>query len=87
MYYNEPKKTLKQRMEEKDNEVLHAIKTLIKKKSHAPTIREIAKAANIKSTSTTFAYMQRLKKKGLIDWQPQTWRTLHIIENKQGSVS
>jgi repressor LexA len=87
MYYNEPRKTLKERMEETDHQILQAIKTLIRKEKHAPSVREITKAAGMKSTSTTFAYLQRLQKKGLIDWQPQSWRTLHIIdENKTSSA-
>jgi repressor LexA len=87
MYYNEPRKSLKERMDETDQQILKAIKLLIRKEKHAPTVREITKAAGMKSTSTTFAYLQRLQRQGLIDWQPQSWRTLRLIEEEKSSVS
>jgi repressor LexA len=87
MYYNEQRKSLKERMYETDQQILKAIKMLIRKEKHAPTVREITKAAGMKSTSTTFAYLQRLQRQGLIDWQPQSWRTLRLIEEEKSSVS
>lgn len=86
-YYFDDRKPLKERMIEKEQEILQVIVKLMKKSDHPPTVREITIAAGMRSTSTTFAYLQRLQKKGFIDWVPGTWRTLKVLDKRQGSVS
>ena len=53
-------------MSEKQKEILEIIKTFIKKNGYSPTIREICKLANIKSTAAVHAHIKRLKDEGHI---------------------
>lgn len=53
-------------MSEKQKEILEIIKTFIKENGYSPTIREICKLANIKSTAAVHAHIKRLKDEGHI---------------------
>ena len=53
-------------MSEKQKEILEIIKTFIKKNGYSPTIREICKLANIKSTASVHGHIKRLKSEGHI---------------------
>jgi repressor LexA len=86
MYKDLAVRTLEERIEEKEQEILKDIISLISTRKMAPTIREIGKAAHMKSPSTTLAYMRRLRKKGYIDWLENKPRTLHILEQKKTST-
>ncbi|CAM4108774.1 transcriptional regulator [Mesobacillus thioparans] len=85
MYYYGERKPLKERMEEKEKEILGVIAKLLKKGNHPPSVREITRAAGMNSTSTTFEYLKRLQKKGLIDWEPKKIRTLKIIKKESSA--
>lgn len=86
MYYSEDYKTLKEKMAEKEELVLSAIKKLMKQGAAPPSIREIRQACGFKSTSTALDYLKRLQQKGLVDWQPKKIRTLQLIEQKKNSA-
>lgn len=51
---------------EKEKEILDIIKTFINEKGYSPTIREICRIANIKSTASVHGHIKRLKDKGHI---------------------
>ena len=53
-------------MTEREKEILEIIKTFIEKNGYSPTIREICSIANIKSTASAHAHIQKLKAKGYI---------------------
>ena len=53
-------------MNEKQKEILEIIKTFIKENGYSPTIREICKLANIKSTAAVHAHIKKLKDEGHI---------------------
>ncbi len=53
-------------MSEKQKEILEIIKTFIKENGYSPTIREICKLANIKSTAAVHAHIKKLKDEGHI---------------------
>ena len=53
-------------MNEKQKEILEIIKTFIKENGYSPTIREICKLANIKSTAAVHAHIKKLKAEGHI---------------------
>ena len=53
-------------MSEKQKEILEIIKTFIKENGYSPTIREICKIANIKSTASVHAHIKKLKDEGHI---------------------
>lgn len=50
----------------KQKEILEIIKTFIKENGYSPTIREICKLANIKSTAAVHAHIKKLKAEGHI---------------------
>lgn len=77
--------SLKERMEEKDREVLEAIKKLMAKTNHSPSFLEISKEAGIKSKSTTLLYLRRLRAQGYVDWVPKTPRTLRVLKQNYES--
>lgn len=43
-----------------------------------PSVREICKKLNIKSTATAYSYIEKLKEQGLIDKSPQKKRALSL---------
>lgn len=49
---------------EKEKEILKIIETFINKNGYSPTIREICKLANLKSTSSVHGYIKSLEAKG-----------------------
>jgi len=51
----------------REDEVYQYIVEYTTKNLHAPSIREICQYTGIKSTSTVFSYLEKLKKRGLID--------------------
>lgn len=53
-------------MNEKQKEILEIIKTFIKENGYSPTIREICKLANIKSTASVHGHIKKLKDEGHI---------------------
>ena len=78
-YYEDAYIPKKERMEEKEKEIIHAIEYYIQKHGVSPTVREIGKMVQLKSTNTTFLYLKRLQKKKKIDWEPKRVRTIKII--------
>ena len=50
----------------KQKEILEIIKTFIKENGYSPTIREICRIANIKSTASVHAHIKKLKAEGHI---------------------
>ena len=48
-------------MTEREQEILEIIKTFIKEKGYSPTIREICRIANIKSTAAVHAHIKKVK--------------------------
>ena len=63
---------------EADEKVFKAVKDLIKQNGYSPSVREIQSRANIKSTSTTWASLNRLKDAGKIDFQKNSPRTITL---------
>lgn len=53
-------------MSEKQKEILEIIKTFIKENGYSPTIREICRIANIKSTASVHGHIKKLKDEGHI---------------------
>lgn len=53
-------------MSKKQKEILEIIKIFIKENGYSPTIREICRIANIKSTASVHAHIKKLKAEGHI---------------------
>ena len=53
-------------MSKREKEILEIIKTFIKENGYSPTIREICRIANIKSTASVHGHIKKLKDEGHI---------------------
>ena len=51
-------------MSEREKEILEIIKSFIEEKGYSPTVREICRLTNFKSTSSVHTYIKRLKANG-----------------------
>lgn len=63
----------------KQQQIYDFIKKHIAEKQYSPSVREITKAVELKSTSTTHGHLDRMRKKGLIDFVDSLPRTLRVI--------
>ena len=70
---------------DKQQRVLDYVKEQIKEQGYAPSVREICKALDLKSTSTVHGYLARLKKKGLIAKDDMKSRTIKLVD-EEGNV-
>lgn len=74
----------------KEQRVLDLIKQKIYEQGYAPSVREICKELNIKSTSTAQMYIDRLTDKGYIGRESGKSRTIILLGNEEeaaGSVN
>lgn len=71
---------------DKQLKVLNFVNEQIKKDGYAPTVREICKALDLKSTSTVHGYLARLEKKGLIQKNALKPRTIRVLNNPMNSA-
>lgn len=72
-------------MNEKQKEILEIIKTFIEENGYSPTVREISRLANIKSTSSVHRYIKKLKADGYITNGAELPRSI-ALTNKENSV-
>ncbi|WP_010677951.1 LexA family protein [Bacillus timonensis] len=72
-------RTLQMRMEYTEQELLQQIEKYMKKHNKAPTMRELSRlCTSVSSTSTIKAYLDRLKEKGILHYEPRTPRSITI---------
>lgn len=62
---------------ERQQEVYNFITNFIQEHGYSPTFREIAKGCYFGSLSTVAGYIDRLVKKGVLEYIPRTPRTLN----------
>lgn len=67
---------------DKQQRVLDYVRQQIKEEGYAPSVREICKALDLKSTSTVHGYLARLKKKGLIEKVDMKSRTIRLVDEE-----
>lgn len=72
-----------ERLTERQKKVFEYLKLQIKLKGYAPSVREVCKALNIKSTSTVYNDFNALHEYGLIRKDPATPRALVITEHTE----
>ena len=65
----------------KQMEVLEFLKSEILNKGYPPSVREICEAVHLKSTSSVFAHLETLEKKGYIRRDPTKPRAIEIIDD------
>ncbi|MBQ6860456.1 MAG: transcriptional repressor LexA [Clostridia bacterium] len=68
---------------DKQQRVLDYVREQIKKEGYAPSVRDICKALDLKSTSTVHGYLTRLEKKGLIQKAALKPRTLRVVSEEE----
>ena len=61
---------------ERQQEVFDFITKFIEEKGYSPSFREIAKGCYFGSLSTVAGYIDRLVKKGVLEYTPHTPRTM-----------
>ena len=64
--------------EERQLNILKYIHDFLQEKNYPPTVREIAQAVNLASSSTVHGHLERLEKKGLVHRDPTKPRALEL---------
>ncbi|MBC7765338.1 MAG: transcriptional repressor LexA [Hyphomonadaceae bacterium] len=72
---------------EKKQKILDYIEKQFIEKGYPPSVREICAAVGINSTSTVHAYLESLKKDGLLSKDDAKTRTLRVIHSGQENFS
>ena len=67
----------------KQKQVLKAINDFIISNKYSPTVRELARILNLKSTSSVQRYLDKLQAKGYIEKNENMSRTLHILNYQE----
>lgn len=65
---------------EREVQILTAIENFIKDKGYSPSVRDIGGIVHLSSSSNIHRYLEKLKKKGYIDWKPTQSRTIQILK-------
>ncbi len=65
----------------KQQEVLEFLKQVILERGYPPSVREICEGVNLKSTSSVFAHLEALEKKGYIKKDPTKPRAIEICDD------
>lgn len=68
-------------IEEKLNEVYQYTVEYIETNGFPPSVRDICKDLNIKSTATAYSYLNKLKSKGLLDKSPLKKRAITLANS------
>lgn len=66
-------------MKERQQKIYDYIKVCVAENQYPPTIREIAAAVGLSSPSTVHGHLDRMRKKGYIDFVNSSPRTLRIM--------
>ena len=66
---------------EKQQEILDYLKNTILSTGYPPTVREICKAVNLKSTSSVFQHLEKLEKNGYIRRDESKPRAIEIVDD------
>ena len=71
----------REKLSSKQSEVLEFLKNEILNRGYPPSVREICDAVSLKSTSSVFAHLETLEKKGYIRRDPTKPRCIEIIDD------
>ncbi|SDJ93301.1 helix-turn-helix domain-containing protein [Paenibacillus naphthalenovorans] len=66
------------RLTQKQQKFFQAIQSFLREHKYPPSVRDLCALTGLKSPSTAHGYLERLKKKGLIEWESSKPRTLKI---------
>lgn len=65
---------------QKQIEILLYIKSEVQRKGYPPSVRELCKGVNLKSTSTVHAHLEKIEAKGYIRKDPTKPRAIEILD-------
>lgn len=68
---------------EKLNKVLNFVKSYTEENGFPPSVREIGKELDIKSTATTYYYIEKLRQNGLLKKTKSKNRALGVVSDKK----
>lgn len=71
---------------QKQIEILYYIKNQVQKQGYPPSVREICKGVNLKSTSTVHNHLEKLEMKGYIRKDPTKPRAIEILDKDENSL-
>lgn len=71
---------MSKKLTRRQKEVLDILKKHFREKGYPPSVREICKAADLKSSSTVHAHLGQLEKKGYIRKDPTKPRAIEILD-------
>lgn len=69
-----------QKLSKRQQMIIDFIKSEVKTKGYPPSVREIAKAVGLASSSTVHGHLNRLEKKGYIRRDPTKPRAIEIVD-------
>lgn len=73
---------MSENLSKKQEEILNFLKKRVLEYGYPPTVREIGKAVNLKSTSSVHAHLAALTEKGYIRKNPAQPRTIEIVDEE-----
>jgi len=73
-------------LSDREQKILHYMKTETKKKGYPPTVREMCQFLGIKSTSTAHKDLESLEHKGYIRKDPTKPRAIEILDQVENSA-
>ena len=71
-------------LNKREKAILKFIEKSVEEKGYAPSVREIGKAVELKSTATVHSYLARLSEEGFIKKENNKGRTLTLLKNSAG---
>lgn len=74
-------------MTSRQEDVLNFILRHMSEKGYSPTIREIAVGVGLKSSSTAAGHVERLAKQGVINFKPNSSRSITVVKNDEAQVT
>jgi repressor LexA len=74
-------------MTTRSKEVLAWIREFIAANGYSPTVREICDGFGWASTNAVMPHLYRLRRHGLVKWQPGHTRTMRLTEESNAAAS
>ena len=71
-------------LNKRERSILNFIQKEVEVAGYAPSVREICKAVDLKSTATVQGYLNKLEERGYIKKENQKGRTLRLLKNSKG---
>ncbi len=64
----------------RQKEIVNAIVAYVEERNYPPTTREIGELVNLKSSGTVHGHLNKLRRKGYLDWEEGKPRTLKVLK-------